>query len=205
MEGIPWVSPCGASSLVLSHSKCSSLSHLHSFSITLGVQLSKHSKKRCMCTKYGQRHSLPGDSRWQFDLLQPSQVICGAFPSAQLRGKHGIPGVLEENGETLLGREVADFSVPPQSLALTTELVDPLALIGEAPCSWLSTTLSSSFFQWLLSCPVRLVCICAQEHDLTVGFSEMHVACTLPMPQSPPEHCVSAAHPSSTSQSLCWL
>lgn len=67
--------------LVLSHSQHTSLSHLHRFSITLGAWLSKHSKKRCMSTKYGQRNSLPGDNKWQLDtsshdLLQPSQVAC---------------------------------------------------------------------------------------------------------------------------------
>jgi len=65
--------------------------------------------------------------------------------------------------------------------------------------------LFSPFFQCLLSCPVSLVYICAQEHDLTFGFSEMCIGCPQPTLWSPPEYCVSATCPSSTSQSLGQL
>lgn len=46
------------------------------------------------------------------------------------------------------------------------------------PCTWSSTTFSSSFSQCLLSCPVTLVCLCAQKHDLSWLFWN---ACCLPV------------------------
>lgn len=122
----------------------------------------------------------------------PKWPVDRVFPSAQLIRNL----VLEEDRETSLAREIADFPVTPWPLALATELVGPLALY----------LIIYHTFQLLF--PVFAFLSCKPGLHLSPGawsyrWLFWNADCPLPALQSPPGHCAPAACPSSTSQTLC--